>query len=349
MYFKSLLTLAALACSSLLYAQNKLESTGMVGVGTLKPTAPLTVHTDIDSRPNWVVGDPVGLLKLSRIGTLNASYNESAEFRIGHGGPQYWGSKLDLYINGGSNTNNIPDQHAMTWQYNGNVGIGTTNPTSLLQLGEFNQSISGKQLLIPGVYNFERVQLGQIGNGNVALEMVNHNSNTSSYGVRLMTNIDNGAAGLQFQYAPGASSYEALAYQTAMVIDLNGQVGIGTLFPREKLSVNGNIRARELKVETNHWPDYVFNDEYKVLSLADTEKFIKANKHLPGMPTAKALEEQGVAVSEMLKLQQKKIEELTLHLIDKEKQMQALQNLVEKQSKILNKIQEKVSKAENHK
>lgn len=100
---------------------------------------------------------------------------------------------------------------------------------------------------------------------------------------------------------------------------IDGNVGIGTDLPSEKLSVNGKIRAKEIKVEATNWPDYVFEESYQIGTLAALESYIKEHKHLPGMPSAKAVEVDGIAVSEMLKLQQQKIEELTLHLINKDK------------------------------
>jgi len=108
-----------------------------------------------------------------------------------------------------------------------------------------------------------------------------------------------------------------------------GNVGIGTTNPTEKLSVNGKIRAKEIKVEASNWPDYVFEEGYDVGTLQKLESYIKANKHLPGMPSAKEVETNGIAVSEMLKLQQQKIEELTLYLIDKDKKIDALIKRVE--------------------
>ncbi|MFD2581615.1 hypothetical protein ACFSR6_03875 [Pedobacter vanadiisoli] len=107
-----------------------------------------------------------------------------------------------------------------------------------------------------------------------------------------------------------------------------GNVGIGTITPREKLSVNGNIRAREIKVEATNWPDYVFEEGYKVGTLQELESYIKTNKHLPDMPLAKEIDTQGLQLGEMVKMQQKKIEELTLHLIEKEKQLRNQENKV---------------------
>lgn len=90
----------------------------------------------------------------------------------------------------------------------------------------------------------------------------------------------------------------------------NGNVGIGTLVPNEKLSVNGKIRAKEVKVEVLNWPDYVFEDDYEMLPIKELEKFIQLNKHLPGIVKAKEAEENGVEMGEMVKLLLKKQEEL---------------------------------------
>ena len=120
-------------------------------------------------------------------------------------------------------------------------------------------------------------------------------------------------------YADGASiAIKALA---------NGNVGIGTALPTEKLSVNGNIRAKEIKVETANWPDYVFKGNYELTSLAELEKYIKAHNRLPEMPSAKEAESNGISLGEMNKLLLKKIEELSLHLIKKDKEIIKLQEL----------------------
>jgi len=100
-----------------------------------------------------------------------------------------------------------------------------------------------------------------------------------------------------------------------------GNVGIGTANPTEKLSVKGNIRAHEIKVETANWPDYVFENSYKVLSLPELEDYIKINKHLPEMPSAEKAEKEGVDLGEMNKLLLKKIEELTLHVIELDRKL----------------------------
>lgn len=91
----------------------------------------------------------------------------------------------------------------------------------------------------------------------------------------------------------------------AVILLANGDLGISTTTPREKLSVNGKIRAHEIKVATN-WPDYVFAEGYNVGTLEELEGYIKANKHLPQIPAAKEVKENGVELGEMNKLLLKK-------------------------------------------
>lgn len=217
----------------------------------------------------------------------------------------------------------------------GNVGIGTTNPQSGLQIGEVNNNTNSKQITIPGVYNFETIRLGQIGNGNAALELVNHTGTpNSSYGVRILADIDNGGPGLQLQYAQSKSNYADLDYKTGLMLNTSGNVGIGTTMPNEKLSVNGNIRAKEIKVEAANWPDYVFDLDYKVLGLKELDAYIKANKRLPEMPSAAVAEKDGVGLGELNKLLLKKVEELTLLLIEQNK-------LREKDSKRISELEKR--------
>lgn len=83
---------------------------------------------------------------------------------------------------------------------------------------------------------------------------------------------------------------------------LDGNVGIGTSTPSDKLSVNGNIRAKEIKVEATNWPDYVFAKGYDLKPLSEVERHIQENGHLPDVPKADMVEEEGISVGEMNKI-----------------------------------------------
>jgi uncharacterized protein YaiE (UPF0345 family) len=81
--------------------------------------------------------------------------------------------------------------------------------------------------------------------------------------------MDNGVSKINYAYV--GRDYN----DTFMTFLPNGYVGVGTVAPKEMLSVNGNIRAKQIKVETTNWPDYVFGENYQLPSLEETEKFIQ--------------------------------------------------------------------------
>lgn len=116
-----------------------------------------------------------------------------------------------------------------------------------------------------------------------------------------------------------------------------GKVGIGTSsFPNlvgdvdvsnYKLFVKGGILSEEVRVHTT-WADYVFHDNYTLKSLEEVENYIHKNKHLPNIPSAKTIENEGVEIGNITRLQQEKIEELTLYTIQQQKEIDQLKKLV---------------------
>ena len=99
----------------------------------------------------------------------------------------------------------------------------------------------------------------------------------------------------------------------------NGFVGIGTISPQHELAVNGTIQSKEVIVEAG-WPDFVFENEYHLKSLDEVEDHIEEHGHLPGVPSAAMVESEGLSVGEAQKIMMQKIEELTLYVIDLQKQ-----------------------------
>lgn len=108
-----------------------------------------------------------------------------------------------------------------------------------------------------------------------------------------------------------------------LVADNTGNVGIGTTTPDSKLSVKGTIHTQEVKVDLNGSvaPDYVFEEDYALTSLEELKSYIDQNKHLPEIPSAKQMEEDGINLKDMNLMLLRKIEEMTLHMIQQSEQI----------------------------
>jgi len=115
-----------------------------------------------------------------------------------------------------------------------------------------------------------------------------------------------------------------------LVAHRSGNVGIGTASPDQKLTVKGYIHAEEVRVDLNvPGPDYVFEKNYELLTLQNLEQYINQHKHLPEVPSATEMEANGVYLKEMNMLLLKKVEELTLHLIELNKQVQTMNKTID--------------------
>jgi hypothetical protein len=104
-----------------------------------------------------------------------------------------------------------------------------------------------------------------------------------------------------------------------------GYADLNILSSGYDLYVAGGIRSTRVKVDAYaNWPDYVFQENYNLWTLEKTELYINENQHLPGVPSAKQVEEEGIDLAEMNAILLQKIEELTLHLIEVQKQVNSL-------------------------
>jgi hypothetical protein len=112
-------------------------------------------------------------------------------------------------------------------------------------------------------------------------------------------------------------------------VTIGGKIG-PTLNGPYKLAVKGKIAATDFNVvATGSWPDYVFSPSYKLRSIEETEAYINKHKHLPNIPAAAVVDKEGFALGDMQKRMMEKIEELTLYLIEANKNIQRQQKEID--------------------
>jgi hypothetical protein len=178
----------------------------------------------------------------------------------------------------------------------GNVGIGTNTASSKLHIYD---------AVAP------TLKIESAADGSPALQFL-------EAGLTKWTVVNNNSDLLVFSSTLSGVSTDRL------VLDPAGNIGIGTATPSHKLSVNGAIRAKEIIVDTS-WADDVFAPDYRLASLAEVEQHIQAKGHLPAVPSAAEVAEKGISVGESQAMLLRKVEELTLHIIALNKQVQAQQ------------------------
>jgi hypothetical protein len=288
-----------------------------VGIGTVTPVKSLHIRSDVANG----VGAGILLQNEQYSNNLNAEteivfshlFQSNAPFRYSKihtiGVDAYGDMRLALGL-----TDNVNDTYRdrLTILQNGNIGIGTVNPTlAKLQIKSTYGTTTDVLAFFTedGTYN-PRVTLSHV------------SSSSSHY--------------LQFN-----SSYNS-SCGYADFIFMNGRVGIGTTTPGNyQLNVSGKIRANEVVVNTTG-ADFVFDLDYKLPGLSDVDSFIKKNKHLPGIASAVEMKENGMNVSEAQTRLLQKVEELTLYIIELDKKNQ-------QQSKDIEILKMKIALMGNHK
>lgn len=137
---------------------------------------------------------------------------------------------------------------------------------------------------------------------------------------------DNGVLenSLEIDAANGIDNYDTrIRFATSGSSFINaGNVGIGTKNPQNKLDVKGTIHSQEVKVDMDNWSDFVFKKDYSLPTLLEVEKHINENGHLENIPSEKEVLKNGISLGEMDSKLLRKIEELTLYIIDLNKKLE---------------------------
>lgn len=241
------------------------------------------------------------------------------------------------YINRFAGNVYLPDSSIAT--SDGKLGVGTLNPRATLDVGT----------MIPDTTTaiLSRLSIGSttLDGTFLGVHAYNTTPNGPMFGI-LQKYFGNINSGLIFN--TGAS--RTGGYLTFLVnngteqmrLDANGNLGIGTIPTGSyKLAVAGTIAAKKLQILQTGWADYVFDSNYHLPSLLEIESYVKQHKHLPEVPSEKEVTANGLDIGEMNKILVKKVEELTLYLIEEHK------NNLENQERI-KKLEEEMAAIRNN-
>ncbi len=170
------------------------------------------------------------------------------------------------------------------------------------------------------------------------------------YGVQ---GIASGSAGTRigvYGSASGGTTNWAGYFLGDAYVSSDLRIGTTTQATGYSLSVNGKVACEEVLVEDlTNWPDYVFADDYKLMSLEEVEKSIQANKHLPGVPSAAHIEENGLLLGDMQKKLLEKVEELTLYAIEQNKIIDNQGDLIDELVCKIEKLEKETAKLKKNK
>jgi hypothetical protein len=193
-------------------------------------------------------------------------------------------------------------QYEVARIHNGNVVIGITNPSEKLDVA-----------------------------GNIKIRESNGSDNTDPM---TLSRLNNGYNSSELRLSLGDDLDVSDDFLSIGVYSAAHSGAWKNFF---KLNTRGELITKKVIVTLDGWSDNVFDKNYRLVSLKDVEEYIKENKHLPNIPSEKTIVEKGLDTGEMLKLQMAKIEELTLHLIEQQKQIANQQKELESLKAKLNK------------
>jgi len=226
----------------------------------------------------------------------------------------------------------------LNWTSAGTVGIGTGGNNPLATLEVDGTILNGGQQA-----NLDSAIVGNISFiENSGRMLTGWNRSTTEGETDFIANQGSGSSGGFSFYSHNNSGTETQLIR----IKGDGTVAIGTTDPKGyKLAVAGRAIAESMTVKLQaNWPDVVFKKDYTLMPLSDVKTYIDKNQHLPEIPAAAEVEKDGVNLGEMNRLLVKKVEELTLYLIEKDKKDKEKETQFDLQQKQLTSQQDEINK-----
>lgn len=270
-----------------------IDNQGRVGIGIRNPGTRLEVDGNVTSRGTLFVASNNATLQLRAADNINKGFFQLNGDVVRLGTSPGNTSNLVFRLNGSDRA---------VINSSGNMGIGTTSPSSRLDVaGRVRVVQNGEALALDG----NQPNIGFWFNGAYRSFISQSATNLLYIGVN--------AGNLR--------------------LDATGHVAIGNVVATTnefKLTVSGKVLCEELRVRLQSaWPDYVFGEQYKLMPLDQLGRFIQENKHLPNIPAASEMEEAGLEVGEMQRRMMEKIEELTLYILELKKDNDKLKAIIE--------------------
>ncbi|MFZ4726649.1 MAG: hypothetical protein ACOYMD_14540 [Paludibacter sp.] len=299
-----------------------MSSNGNVGIGTIIPSDKLTLC----GNTTWV---GQSIKSFSANGGVYIDFYKSTGVKLGGFTMDEATSSLTLRSYSGTNgkikfQTNSTDR--ITINEVGNVGIGTATPNANNKLEVAGRLRVNGDIFANAILTFQDDTRFDITSSNVpslnggTFSMPQFGLATPSTGI---------SADLWIAGKNGIRMFTAGEATPRLSISNDGKVSIGTtdvdLTNGVLLTVKGTIHAKEILVDLNHpLADFVFHPTYNLMPLHEVEQYVKTNSHLPEIPSAAEVSKNGMSIGEMQNKLLQKIEELTLYVIEQQKEINLL-------------------------
>lgn len=283
------------------YSQGILDRTGRVAIGDVTPQAKLHIRSD--------VGEDAGVILVPADPTDNATF-------------------IQLH----------DDRHRITVNSSGEMSV-SAGSSNAMGITSSNLNVEGGVMRIGSYFN--NLHLSAEGTPSLSFNACPFEGDYYNYTTGPSYAVEFGDTGIRLRTAVNNTLprdrnlietwNDALTLKTNGAITLNGKVGVNTenTYTGYALAVDGGMITTKVHIQdVNDWQDRVFRSDYPMMPLDELEAYVAANRHLPGIPSEAEVKAQGYDLAGMQAALLGKVEELVLHTIRQQKEIDSLRTLV---------------------